>query len=130
MSESVEVIARVIDAINRGDFDAVLESASDDLEFDFTNSDGPMSAVYRGRDGARDFWTSFREPFASVVLESDEIIELEDGRLLSGTTVRVRGQGSGVDVSATGAWVWTVRNGKVAAVKMFQSKAEALEATG
>jgi hypothetical protein len=33
-------------------------------------------------------------------------------------------------VSAKGATIWTVRDGEVAAVKLYQSKAEALEAAG
>jgi len=41
-----------------------------------------------------------------------------------------RGRGSGVEVEATGAQVWTIRDGKFQRAKLYQSKAEALEAVG
>ena len=44
--------------------------------------------------------------------------------------VRMRGRGSGVEVEATGAQVWTIRDGKFQRAKLYQSKAEALEAVG
>jgi hypothetical protein len=42
----------------------------------------------------------------------------------------MRGRGSGVEVDAVGAQLWTIRNGKVRSVKLYQSKADALEAAG
>jgi ketosteroid isomerase-like protein len=44
------------------------------------------------------------------------------------THVRARGKGSGVPVEARGASVWSVRRGKVTRGKLYQSKAEALDA--
>ena len=128
MAESVEVVKSVLDATNRADFAAVIESLSDDVEFDYTSSRGPMSQVFHGRDGVQEFLTSFFEPFASVTFELEEAIELEIGWVMTVTTVRVRGDGSGAPVAAKGAALWTVRDGKVAALKMYQSKDEALEA--
>ena len=46
------------------------------------------------------------------------------------THVRALGKGSGVPVEAHGASVWTIRDGKVAGAKLFQSKTEALAALG
>jgi hypothetical protein len=44
--------------------------------------------------------------------------------------VRMRGRASQVDVQAIGAQVWTIRNGKRGSAKLYQSKAEALDALG
>jgi hypothetical protein len=41
----------------------------------------------------------------------------------------VRGKGSGVEVDATGAQIWTLREGVGRRLTLYQSKAEALEAT-
>jgi len=130
MSESVDVVKRAIDVVNRADFDALTNLFTPDFEFDFSNSRGPMSGVYRGRDGAREFLTSFFEPWAEVEFDPREMIELEDGRVLAVNTVRARGHGSGAEVAATGASIWTIRNGEVAALKLYQSRAEAVEAAG
>jgi ketosteroid isomerase-like protein len=128
MPDNVGLVKHVLDAVNRADVDAVLESFCDDFEFDFSNSRGPLSGVYQGRDGARDFLTSFFEPWASLEFEPEEIIELEGGRMLTVTPFRARGHESGIDVAAKGATVWTLRDGKVAGLTFYQSKDEALEA--
>ena len=128
MSENVEVVRRVVDAINRADIDAFADAISEDFEIDFSNSRAPMRGVYRGRDQAREFLKSFLEPWASLEFVMEELIELEDGRILQAGGLRTRGDGSGVEVTAQGATIWTVRDGEIAAVKLYQSKEEALEA--
>ena len=131
MSDHVEVVRRAVAELNRADVDAATAAFSEDFELDFTNSRGPMSGVYRGLDETRAFLRSFFEPWAEVEFDpSAEIRELDDGRVLTENRVRARGGGSGVEVAATGASIWTIRNSKVAAMKMYQSKAEALEAAG
>jgi ketosteroid isomerase-like protein len=130
MSERVEAVRRVVEAINRSDIDAAVESLSQDFEIDFSNSLSPMAGIYRGRDGAREFLTSFHEPWAALEFDTDETIELEDGRVLMASEVRTRGHGSGIEVSAKGATIWAFRDSEVAAVKLYQSKAEALDAAG
>jgi ketosteroid isomerase-like protein len=126
-TDSAAIVGRVIDAFNRGDVDGVLEASSQDFEFDFSNSRGPLSRVYRGHAEAREFLTSFFEPWAALDVRLDEFVELENDRVLTVSEIRTRGQGSGVEVNATGAMIWTIRDGEIAAAKMYQSKAEALE---
>ena len=128
MSENIEVVRRVLDAFSRADVDAVIAASSEDFEFDFSDSRGPQSGVYRGLDEARSFFESFLEPWAALDVETEEFIELERDRYLTVSKIRTRGQGSGAEVNARGALVWTVRGGEVAAVKLYQSKEEALAA--
>ena len=127
-SENVAVVGRVVDAFNRADLDAVLGAFSDDPEFDFSYSRGPLNGVYRGVDGVRNFLTSFFEPWAALDASTEEILEIGDDRVLTVSKLRTRGQGSGVEVDATGAMIWTIRDGKIVSATMYQSKAEALEA--
>jgi len=128
VSDSLELIRPVIDAFNRADVEGLLQRTSQEFEFDFSNSRGPLNGVYRGRTEAREFLTSFLEPWAALETEEKEFSDLGDGRVLTVTEIRTRGQGSGAEVKATGAMVWTINNGEIVAAKMFQSKAEALEA--
>ena len=130
MSENVAVARRVMDAINRGDFDAAVAHFSEDFELDFSNSRAPVSGIYRGREEAKDFLAMFWEPWESVQFDpEEEIAELEDGRVLSVNTVQGRGGGSGVEVTATGATIWTIRDGEVARVVMYQSNDSSARAT-
>jgi ketosteroid isomerase-like protein len=128
--ENVEIVRRIIDAINRRDIDAVVESASADLVMDWSNSRGLLSGIHRGRDEARDAFESFLQPWDSLRWEPEELIELEDDRVLAVSRLHMRGRGSGVEVNARGASIWTIRDGKAAAITLYQSKAEALEAAG
>jgi len=128
MSENLATVQQVVDAINRVDIDAVAGHVTDDFELDFSNSRGPMNGTYRGPEGIHEFWDAFLEPWAALEFAPEEIVELEDGRILSVAEIRTKGHGSGIAVSAKGANVWTLRDGKVAAVKLYQSKEEALEA--
>ena len=130
MPEKADAVRRVVDAINRVDLDEFADAVSENFEIDFSNSRSPMSGMYRGRDEAKEFLRSFLEPWASLEFAVTELIELPNGRVLQAGGLRSRGHGSGVEVEASGATVWTVRDGKVAAVKLYQSKEEALEAEG
>ena len=130
MSETLELIRPVIDAFNRADVDGLLEGTSQDFEFDFSNSRGPLNGVYRGRTQAREFLTSFLEPWSALETEEKEFTDLGDGRVLTVTEIRTRGQGSGAEVTATGAMIWKIRDGEIVAAKMYQSKEEALAAAG
>ena len=128
--ENVEVVRRIVREINRGDIDSASDLATVDCELDFSNSRGPESGVYRGRDQTRQFFNAFMEAWASLRWELEEVIELEGDRALTASQLQMRGHGSGVEVSVKGASVWTIRDGKVAAQTLYQSKAEALEAAG
>jgi ketosteroid isomerase-like protein len=128
--ENVEVVRRIIDAINRRDVDAVVESGTEDFVMDLSNSRGLLSGVHQGRDKAREAFETFLEPWDSLRWEPEELIELGDDRVLTVSRLQMRGRGSGVEVNASGASIWTIRAGKAAAITLYQSKAEALAAAG
>ena len=128
--ENVEIVRRAFELWNRRDVDGALEIAADDIAMDWSNSIGPAKGVHRGREEVRKFWMSFLDAFESMHWEPEEVIELDPSRVLIATHLRARGRGSGVEVDASGAQLWTVKDGQLQSVKLFQSKAEALEAAG
>ena len=130
MSEDVEMVRRTIELWNRRDVEGALESASDDIAMDWSNSIGPAKGVHRGKEEVRKFWMSFLEAFEAMHWDEREIIELDSSQVLVVTHFRARGRGSGIEVDASGAQLWTVRDRKVQNVKLFQSKADALDAAG
>jgi hypothetical protein len=73
-------------------------------------------------------WRSFLDVWDTVHWDPEEIIEVDDRRVVLVNHVRMRGRGSGVDVDATGAQLWTIEAGRVQRIKLYQSKSEALEA--
>jgi ketosteroid isomerase-like protein len=128
--ENVELVRRVFDSINRGDVDAALEAAADDIQADWSNAVGPLKGVYRGKQQVRKLWTSFVEAFDELRWDPEEIIEVDDSRVIAVNHVRMRGRESGVEVDAVGAQLWTISEGKGRSLKLYQSKADALEAVG
>ena len=129
--ENLELLRQTVDAINRGDFDGVLENAADDLEVDWSNSIGPgRRGIYNGKDQAREFWASFIEAFDEFRWDFEEIIEVDESRVIAVNHVRGRGRGSGAEVEGVTALLFTISDGKARSVKLFQSKSEALEAAG
>jgi ketosteroid isomerase-like protein len=126
--ENVEIVRGVIGLWNLGDVDGALEWATDDFEMDWSNSIGPAKGIYRGKEQVREFTASFIEAFDEMRWEPEEIIEVDESRLIVVNHVRMRGRGSGVEVDAVGAQLWTIRDGKGRRVKLYQSKADALAA--
>jgi ketosteroid isomerase-like protein len=126
--DNVELVRRTIDLFNRKEIARVLDAVPDDFELDWSNSIGPLKGVYKGREGALELWESFFDAWDEVRWDPREIIEVDEARVILVNHVRMRGGGSGVDVEATAAQLWTITDGKWRSVKLYQSKAEALAA--
>ena len=128
--ENIDLVRRTIDLFNRREIDRALETAHEDFEMDWSNSIGPLKGVYRGHEGVVKLWESFLEAWDEIRWDPQEIIELDETRLIVVNHVRMRGRGSGVEVEATGVQIWTITDGKGRSMKLYQSKREALEAAG
>jgi ketosteroid isomerase-like protein len=126
--DNVELVRRIIELFNRKDIARVLDAVADDFELDWSNSIGPLKGVYKGREGALELWESFLDAWDEIRWDPQEIIEVDEARVILVNHVRMRGGGSGVDVEATAAQLWTITDGKGRSVKLYQSKAEALAA--
>jgi ketosteroid isomerase-like protein len=128
--DNVEMVHRAIDFFNRGDIDQALVETHDEFEMDWSNSIGPLKGVYRGRQQVNELWTTFFEAWREVRWDPEEIIDVDETRVILVNHVRMRGRGSGVEVDATGVQLWTFSDGKAQSVKLYQSKDDALEAVG
>jgi ketosteroid isomerase-like protein len=113
-------------ALNRGDFDAVLEAATADFEYDLSRTDSPLRGVYRGRDEALRVGREFMEPWESVHYEVHELIDAGD-HVVTPYTSHFRGR-DGIEVVAHATWVWTFRAGRATRVCLYQHLEDALRA--
>ena len=126
--ENVEIVRRHNKAWNQRDLTTVLALWRSDAEIDWSRSRGPLKGVYRGHGGLKTFWGEFWSTFEVVE------VELHDFRqtgpyVLASNTARMRGR-EGVEVAARSTSVYTVENGQITRLRMFQERAEALEAAG
>src|SRR5262245_12480935 len=127
--ENVALVRAVWDAVNRGDLDEAFKYAPDDFVADWSASEAPESGVYRGRERVRELFQKTRDAWSEIEYFEDEIIDAGDHVVRVGG-VRARGKGSGAEVTAHGAQVWTFRDGVPVSISLHQSKAEALGAIG
>ena len=126
--ENVEIVRAALDAYNRGDRDAALKDMAPDFELDMSRSIGPdQRGVYR-LDQMRQFWDDFLEPVESHRLEAEEFIEAGD-QVIVPTTAYARGR-DGIEVTARTATIYTIRDGAIARMCMYQTLQDALEAAG
>ena len=125
--ENVEIVRAVIDAFNRGDWEAGLDYAAPDFEFDLSRAVGPQHGVFK-LDQMRRFLDEFAEPWEEVRAEVDEFIEVGE-HVVTPLTNYHRGR-QGIEVQVRPCHVWTLREGKVARVCFYRKRHEALEAAG
>jgi ketosteroid isomerase-like protein len=125
--ENVEIVRAAIDAWNRGDWDATLKDAAPSFEFDFSRAMGPGGGVYR-LDQMGEYFRQVAETWESLRLEADEIIETGE-QVVTPNTLHAQGR-DGIELQAHSAWVWTIRDGRVARLCFYQGRQEALEAVG
>lgn len=125
----MEVVRRLFDAWNRGDFDAGLALMDPKVVIDRSRSVGPDARVYRGIAEAEQFSIDWNNAWADVGWEIDECLSSGDKVALFG---RFQGVGatSGVGVNANVSQVFELRAGKITRATLFQSRSDALEAAG
>jgi len=125
--ENVEIVRDLIDAINRRDWDAVLEHLTPDFKYDASRSIGTRRGVYE-RGEMRQMLDDFFGAWESFRYEANEFIEVGEHMVMPYTTY-VRGRDR-IEVQASATHVFTIRDGAIAHICLYQSKEGALEAVG
>jgi len=126
--ENVEIVRVAIDAFNRRDWDAALEDAAPSFEFDNSRSIGPLRGVY-GLDQVRRFWEDTAEMWEVVRIEPAEFIESGEHVIVPHKT-RLLGR-DGIEVQTRTTWhVFTLRDGDIARLCLYEDAREAREAAG
>jgi|SRR5215204_7630163 len=126
--ENVEIVKAAIDAANREDWDAFLQVAAPGFELDMSRSRSFRGAAVYGLDQAQRFLVEFAEDWESVRIDAHEFIEAGD-LVVVPYTVHARGR-DGIEVVSRPTYVWTIRDGAIERVSMYQERQDALEAVG
>ena len=120
---------RVYDAMNRGDLEAVLALTHPEVEAIPRLLGVEGGGTYRGHDGVRKWWESIFNAFPDFKATVLEVRAVADATI---SNVRFQGRGgeSGVPFEDT---IWQVarwRDGRVAWIKSYLEREEALVAAG
>jgi ketosteroid isomerase-like protein len=126
--ENVEVVRRHFEAWNRRDLPTWLALYRSDAEIDWSRARGPFKGVYRGHDEHEAFWDVFWPTFEDVQVETHGFTEAGSEVVVS-NTAHMRGREE-IEVIARSTFVFRVENGQITRHRMFQERAEAIEAGG
>jgi len=126
--ENVEIVRAMLDAFDRGDFEASLAFLDEDVEW-IDPPEVPGAGVHHGRDEVRRWFVRWLGAWESYVAKAEEVIGAGD-QVVVVNYERGRGKGSGVEVENRSANVFDLREGKVTRKRPFRTRTEALEAAG
>jgi ketosteroid isomerase-like protein len=131
--ENVEIVRRLLDAVDRRDTAAVLARYHPEVEMDFSRSpfaDFTGQGHYHGLGEVRSAFRDWYDAWENVGIEVNELVDAGE-QVISVFTYRGRGRVSQVDVEwKRMAGVWTIREGKIVRVVWLRTRDDALEAVG
>jgi ketosteroid isomerase-like protein len=122
-----DLVRHGYEAWNRGDVEAVLEFLDPEIRWEgYTHI--PESGTLIGRDQVRSWLERFLEAWEVLDIEVTDLTEKGD-QVIALVRFHARGKGSGVEVEGgVDAHIWTVRDGRAVAVRLYQGTHEALAA--
>src|SRR3954469_24702320 len=103
-----------------------LKDSGPDFELDLSRSVGPQRGVFYGHEQADRSLESFNSDWESIRIEPHEFIEAGDDVVVP-WTAHLAGR-DGIEVQARTAWIWTLCDGIIVRVRLYQDKQEALKA--
>jgi ketosteroid isomerase-like protein len=122
----------IYDAVARRDDVAPYEVYAEDIVWDLSNSARSAmysQPVYRGHQGVRRSWRESLSAFGEIDFEVEKLVDAGD-HVVANIREREVGKASGVPVEARHTAVWTLTDGKVTRLRVFDDRQQALEAAG
>lgn len=127
--ENMELVERLMAAVNRRDIDAFAEVTTPDFEWFPVFAAQVEGDIYRGREGIETFLGEVDETWEEFLPLPEEYRDFGD-RVLGLGRLRTRGRGSGVPVDSPWGGIYDFRGGKVSRIRTFLDHGEALHAAG
>jgi ketosteroid isomerase-like protein len=125
-----EVVERMFAAFGDRDLDALLALMDAEVEFLPVTANITTGGVpYRGHDGVARYFDDVARVWPELRLFPDEYRDgAQEGCVL--VLGRVVARGGGMILDNPTGWVFAMRDGKIARLRVYGSHAEALEAAG
>jgi ketosteroid isomerase-like protein len=126
---NVSLVRQLIEAFNSEDIDRVLGLASGDVEIEISPDVSAEPDIYRGHDGMRRYFQSFRGVMVDVRFEAEQVWEI-GATVVVALLLTATGRQTAIVVEQRTAGVWTFREGKLIGIRAYASPADALQAAG
>jgi ketosteroid isomerase-like protein len=120
--QNLEVVVKQFGDTNARDFTAVMDAYAEDVELVLHGDIGPLSSAATGKEAVGEWFGDWFRQFGR-----DYRFDIEESRGVGDRVFVVashhgRGRGSGVPVEERWAYVYTVRNGKVTRVELWNGR--------
>ena len=128
--KNVELVKRVLRRFSDQDIEGMFDDVHLEVELDYSGSNAPDALVYHGHAACRAFVQGRYEDWEEREFETVELIDAPPNAVVAVGRMRGRGRTSGVAVEAHSVTAWTLRDGQISHIKLYQTRSEALEAVG
>jgi ketosteroid isomerase-like protein len=126
--ENVEVVRRWFELFSRGRTEAALQYIDPAIET-IEGAELPGAGSYFGHAGLAMAYDHWADQWDDLRIELEELIDA-GSEVVAVTRHHGTGRASAAAVQTLVAWVFTVEHGKLVRPRIFNTKAQALEAIG
>jgi ketosteroid isomerase-like protein len=128
--EDIDVVRDQFAAVNERDWKRAMDHYADDVAMVVPRTEKSQNpGTYEGKQAVGEWFGDWFRTFdRDYSFEIQEARELDDGLVFLFATHRGRGRLSGAGVHGENAYLYRVRDGKIARVGFFGTREEALEA--
>jgi ketosteroid isomerase-like protein len=89
-----------------------------------------MQQEFTGIEGLRTGWRNWLDPWESYRIETEEVIDAGEGRILILVTSKARMRGTGAEVPQSAASLFFVEDGRIAGINFYLDQAQARRDAG
>ena len=129
MQTGVQLVHEIVEALNRGDVDGMLERMDPDFEWRPLESSPVAGGVYRGHEQVRRYVEDWLGTFDDLRIVLEEPTEVAD-HVVVVVHGHGRGRASGLQLDNRFCQVWTVRGGAATGMEEYATRALALAGLG
>jgi ketosteroid isomerase-like protein len=123
--ENLEIVREGVDAFQRGELEGLLALARDDFEV-YVPQSLPNAGRYVGSDEFIAWLDQWLDAWEDFSVEITETTPVGARHVVAVVHQSGRGKGSGIPVDMEAAYLWEVREGRLAAMHLYVSREEAL----
>jgi ketosteroid isomerase-like protein len=129
--ENVELLRRFYEAFNQRDLDAALELCTDDVQIYKDPEVVEMVAAFtpRGQELVAQYLRVWLESWDDYNARPEEFVQSGD-EVAALIQLRARGKGSQFDIEEEMADVFAIREGRIASVRLYVRRGDALDSIG
>jgi ketosteroid isomerase-like protein len=128
--ENVEIMRAAVEAMIRGDIEVALEALDPEIVWHATVGGIDEGRVYHGREEVANGFLDYFATWERIELRADEFLDAGDNRVVVLWHEIAKGRASGITVETETGSINTLRDGKIAVVRPYMDRADALRAAG